>query len=411
MEKVVVKEENDIELEKKQYLKTLFRNNPKLGRQYNEVLKYCKIVKKDLDNLIFDNYSGGDLSKFLEEVFRETLIVFFTKMLQFENIDNEEELYNTLYYISYEYIKIVKKDTERKDIIDKNLPDLKVLVEFFSSQALTKESFKSFDLKNIDCKRIIGFLLENTIKTYQSKGKIISKEESEATIVYSLINLYMSSELERFFLIEHLEQYKNFKKEYQDLDDNLKSINDNLQSLDKESIDIDLNMDVTNIQLEKVLNHNKLMKQLIYKKKITKLENTLKSLERKADSILNQTKTNKNKAKTLKSKLTKLENEFKNKIKNDLDDVNNYYQMELIINLEDFENKNKLKKKSITISKDIIERLQKINIIIENRNLNLNDYIELKKTVNDYKMKFSNKNLYHNKIVKLLDKYGYYLKN
>ena len=221
----------------------------------------------------------------------------------------------------------------------------------------------------------------------------------------------MSSELERFFLIEHLEQYKNFKKEYQDLDDNLKSINDNLQSLDKESIDIDLNMDVTNIQLEKVLNHNKLMKQLIYKKKITKLENTLKSLERKADSILNQTKTNKNKAKTLKSKLTKLENEFKNKIKNDLDDVNNYYQMELIINLEDFENKNKLKKKSITISKDIIERLQKINIIIENRNLNLNDYIELKKTVNDYKMKFSNKNLYHNKIVKLLDKYGYYLKN
>ena len=46
-----------------------------------------------------------------------------------------------------------------------------------------------------------------------------------------------------------------------------------------------------------------------------------------------------------------------------------------------------------------------------NLNFTLNDYVKLKEMVNEYKKKFSNRNVYHNKIVELLDKYGYYLKN
>ena len=109
--------------------------------------------------------------------------------------------------------------------------------------------------------------------------------------------------------------------------------------------------------------------------------------------------------------MTKTENEFKASFELELKQLNEYYGTELIINIEDFESKNKLKKKSATISKDIVERLENLGIKVENTNLNLNDYVELKELVNDYKKRFSNKNVYHNKIVELLDQYGYYLKN
>ena len=134
-------------------------------------------------------------------------------------------------------------------------------------------------------------------------------------------------------------------------------------------------------------------------------------LEKKSDTLLNQNKNNKKKLRSLKSKITKLENEFKDSFNKELTELNNYYQTDLIVNMEDFENKNKLKKKSRAVSNDIIKRLANIGIEVNSDVFTLNDYVKLKEMVNEYKKKFSNRNVYHNKIVELLDKYGYYLKN
>lgn len=397
--------------EKKEYFQKIFNNNTKLKRQYSEVNKYCKIIKKDLDDILFNDFDGENIKEFLEKIFRDTLITYFTKMLKFENVNNSEELYNTLYYLSFEYIKVVKKNSDRKIAIDKEIPDLKVLVDFFGSQVLNKESFIKFNFNKISLPKIIGFLLENNIKTYQSKSKKISKEESEATIVYSLINLYMTSELERIFLNEHLKDYENFKKDIADLQDQVKELEKNILSLEKESVAIDMRIDALNIQIDSIVDKNELIKKVFYRKKLSKLELELQILENKDDNLLNQNKNNKKKLRNLKTKITKSENDFKDSFNQELADLNNYYQTELIVNLDDFENKNKLKRKSSTISEDIIDRLSIIGIEIDNHNLDLKDYVNLKRLVSDYKKKFSNKNVYHNKIVELLDKYGYYLKS
>lgn len=382
-----------------------------MKRQYNEVNKYCKIIKRNLDDILFNDFNGNNLEEFLEKVFTDTLIIYFTKMLEFSNVDNSTELYNTLYYLSFEYIKIVKKNDERKAIIDKTLPDLKVIALFFGSQVLNKDSFKNFDFKNITPKKVAGFLLENNIKTYQSKSKKISKEESEATIVYSLINLYMTSELERVFLTGHLKDYENFKQDSINIKKQIASLDNTICTLEKEVVDIDIEIETFNIQIDKITTKSEIIKKVFYSKKLAKLESSLDALEKKSDTILNQNKNNKRKLKNLKTKLTKLENEFKNDLNKELEKLNNYYQTDLIVNLEDFENKNKLKKKSSRISSDIIERLANIGIKVDNENFTIDDYVKLKAMVNEYKKKFSNRNVYHNKIVDLLDKYGYYLKN
>lgn len=413
MKKEVVNQESDTAqlMEKREYFQRFLNNNPKLKRQYKEVHKYCKFIKRDLDNILFNEFKGGNLAEFLESVFRDTLIVYFTKMLEFENVNDSNELYNTLYYLSFEYIKLVKKNDERKAVIDKALPDLKVITFFFGSQVLNKDSFKKFDFSKITPKKVAGFLLENNIKTYQSKSKKISKEESEATIVYSLINLYMTSELERVFLTEHLKDYETFKKDNSDLKEQVQTIDNNIHKLEKEMIDIDMDIEKINIQIDKITAKNKVIKQVFYNKKLVKLENDLDLLEKKSDTLLNQNKNNKKKLRSLKSKITKLENEFKDSFNKELTELNNYYQTDLIVNMEDFENKNKLKKKSRAVSNDIIKRLANIGIEVNSDVFTLNDYVKLKEMVNEYKKKFSNRNVYHNKIVELLDKYGYYLKN
>lgn len=410
MKNKVVEPVND-QNEKKAYLREYLSKNPLATRKYNEVNKYCKIVKMDLENILINEFEGGDLNKFLEGIFRDVLVIYFKKMLEFENVNNEEELYNTLYYLSFEYIKIVKKDEQRKSFVDKSVPDLKVMVEFFSSQALTKDSFKNFNFEKINSKTVVGFLLENNIKMYQSKSKNISKEESEATIVYSLINLYMTSELERVFLTEHLKKYEEFKKNKEKLNQEIIELDNQIKEIEKNIVDNEVEIETTNIKLDNLLNHNKILRKLFYEKKISNIEKKLADFERKQDTLENQNKNNKKKSKNIKTKLTKSENEFKASFELELKQLNEYYETELIINIEDFESKNKLKKKSATISKDIVERLENLGIKVENTNLSLNDYVELKELVNDYKKRFSNKNVYHNKIVELLDQYGYYLKN
>ncbi|MEG2311344.1 MAG: hypothetical protein RSB72_01440, partial [Bacilli bacterium] len=194
--------------EKQKYLNDLLINDNKFKRHYNEAVKYFNIVKKDLNSIIFSSYDDVDINLFLENKLGEVLIEYFSKLVQFENVDNSEKLYNTLYYLSFEYIKIVKKDKQRQLIIDSHLPDLKVLVDLFSKQALNKNTFSKFSFNDLSLKTIIGFLVENNIRIYQTEGKTISKEESEATIVYSLIDLYMTSKLENVFLVEHLEDYR-----------------------------------------------------------------------------------------------------------------------------------------------------------------------------------------------------------
>lgn len=410
MENKVV-ESKSSQNEKKEYLKDYLSKNQQVARKYNEVNKYCKIIKMNLDDILINDFDGGDLIKFLENVFRNALVTYFTKMLEFENVNNEEELYNTLYYLSFEYIKVVKKDEQRKSFIDKSVSDLKVMVEFFSSQALTKDSFKGFNFEKISSKTVVGFLLEQNIKAYQSKSKNISKEESEATIVYSLINLYMTSELERVFLTQHLKSYEEFKSVKDKLNQEIIDLDNQIKEIEKSIVDTEVEIETTGIKLDNLLNHNKLLRRLFYEKKIGATEKELNNLERKQDTLEVQNKNNKKKIKNSKTKLTKSENEFKASFELELKQLNEYYGTELVINIEDFESKNKLKKKSATISKDIVERLENIGITVENTNLNLNDYVELKELVNDYKKRFSNKNVYHNKIVELLDQYGYYLKN
>ena len=406
MEKVAVSNNET----KKEYIYNLFSADPRLARKYNEVNKYCKIVKIDLDDVIYKEFKGGDLNRFLELIFRKSLIIYFNKILEFKNINNEEDLYSTLYYLSFEYIKIVKKDENRKLYIDKEINDLKVLVEFFSTQALTKDSFKNFDFDNLSSKKIVAFLLESIIKSYQAKGKNISKEESEANIVYSLINLYMTSELERVFLNEHLDDYNDYKKAKDALNETIVLLDQNIKENEHQTADLEITIDTTDAKLEKFLNHNSLVRKVFYDKKIKEAEEKIASSEKRVDSLRNQNKNNRKKLKSSKTKLTKLEQEFKHSFETELKDLNSYYETDLVINIEDFEDKNKLKKKSKTISKDILERLKNLNIKIEITNFSLDDYVKLKKVVNDYKEKFSNKNVYHKKIVELLDQYGYYLK-
>ena len=402
--------QNEVQ-EKKEYLAQTLNSDPKLMRKYREVNKYCKIIKVNLDSILLQNFKGGDLNRFLESIMRKTLITYFSKMLKFENVKNEEELYNTLYYLSFEYIKIVKKDEARKDYIDKQVQDLKILVHLFSNQALKKEDFKKIDFKHLSSRKIVSFLLESNIKLYQGKSKKISKEESEANIIYSLVNLYMTSELERYFLNEHLDEYKKFKKTKDKLNEDIVNLNRRINELNSELIRLEVVIEQNELQLEKKLNHNVIIKKIFLSKKIKNLELELDSNEKKEDSYRSQNKNNKKKLKVTRTKLTKLENEFKASFDQELQEINKQYETNLIINLEDFEDKNKLKKKSVTISKDIIERLANINIKVEKTNFTLNDYVKLKKLVNDYKEKFSNKNIYHNKIIELLDKYGYYLKD
>lgn len=406
MEKVAVNN-NDT---KKEYIYNLVSVDPRLARKYNEVNKYCKIVKIDLDSTIYKEFKGGDLNRFLELIFRKALLVYFNKILEFKNINNEEDLYGTLYYLSFEYIKIVKKDENRKLYIDKEINDLKVLVEFFSTQALTKDSFKDFDFGNLSAKKIIAFLLNSTIKAYQAKGKKISKEESEANIVYSLINLYMTSELERVFLNEHLEDYNKYKNEKDSLNETIISLDQNIKENEHQTALLEVTIDTTDAKLEKFLNHNSLTRKIFYDKKIKDAEEKIESSEKKVDSLRNQNQNFRRKLKSSKSKLTKLEHEFKNSFETELKELNSYYETDLVINIEDFEDKNKLKKKSKTISKDILERLKTLGIKVEVTSFSLDDYVKLKKLVSDYKEKFSNKNVYHRKIVELLDQYGYYLK-
>ena len=73
MKNKVVEPVND-QNEKKAYLREYLSKNPLATRKYNEVNKYCKIVKMDLENILINDFEGGDLNKFLEGIFRDVLV-------------------------------------------------------------------------------------------------------------------------------------------------------------------------------------------------------------------------------------------------------------------------------------------------------------------------------------------------